>query len=144
MSPLLILQPKKRIVTPFWYQNCKNCKVLLPIRIWIWLKYSWNLLMCQGSFFAYPVGHTSFNQHFGQSFSTFYLAYTSLSCYALNLCCHGMPRLACHMKPNWSGVNLLNSTEKKEKHFDLLSKPEFGYSLAACTVYGGLHLHLLV
>ena len=21
-------------------QNCKNCKVVLPIRIWIWLKYS--------------------------------------------------------------------------------------------------------
>ena len=51
--------------------------------------------------------------------------------HALNLCCHGMPRLACQMKPNWSGVNLLNSTEKnRKKHFDLLSKPEFDYSLA--------------
>ena len=38
---------KNRIFTPFWYQNCKNCKVVLPIRIWIWLKYSWNLLMCK-------------------------------------------------------------------------------------------------
>ena len=39
--------------------------------------------------------------------------------------------IACHMKPNWSGVNLLNSTEKnRKKHFDLLSKPEFDYSLA--------------
>ena len=37
---------KNRIFTPFWYQNCKNCKVVLPIRIWIWMKYSWNLLMC--------------------------------------------------------------------------------------------------
>ena len=36
---------KNRILTLFWYQNCKNCKVELPIRIWIWLKYSWNLLM---------------------------------------------------------------------------------------------------
>ena len=31
---------------PFRYQNCKNCKLLLLIRILIWLKYSWNLLMC--------------------------------------------------------------------------------------------------
>ena len=38
---------KIRIFTSFWYQNCKNCKVVvLPIKIWIWLKYSWNLLMC--------------------------------------------------------------------------------------------------
>ena len=26
---------KKRIFTTFWYQNCINCKVLLPIRILI-------------------------------------------------------------------------------------------------------------
>ena len=38
---------KNRIFTPFWYQNCKKCKVVLPIKLWIWLKYSWNLLMCQ-------------------------------------------------------------------------------------------------
>ena len=37
---------KNRMFTPFLYQNCKNCKVVLPIRIWIWLKYSGNLLMC--------------------------------------------------------------------------------------------------
>ena len=37
---------KNRIFTPFWYQNCKKCKVVLPIKLWIWLKYSWNLLMC--------------------------------------------------------------------------------------------------
>ena len=36
---------KNRIFTPFWYQNCKNCKVVLPIRIWIWMKYFWNLLL---------------------------------------------------------------------------------------------------
>ena len=41
---------KNRIFTPFWYQNCKNCKVVLPIRIWIWLKYSWNLLMWDSPF----------------------------------------------------------------------------------------------
>ena len=38
---------EKRIFTTFWYQNCKNCKVVQPITIWIWLKYSWNLLMCR-------------------------------------------------------------------------------------------------
>ena len=37
---------KNRIFTPFWYQNCKNCKVVPPMKIWIWLEYSWNLLMC--------------------------------------------------------------------------------------------------
>jgi hypothetical protein len=39
---------KNRIFTTFWYQSCKNCKVVLPIRIWIWMKYSCNLLMCAG------------------------------------------------------------------------------------------------
>ena len=39
---------KNRIFTPFCYQNFKNCKVILPIRIWIWMKYSWNLLMWNG------------------------------------------------------------------------------------------------
>ena len=37
---------KYRIFTPFWYQSWKNCKVVLPIKIRIWLKYCWNLLMC--------------------------------------------------------------------------------------------------
>ena len=36
---------KHRIFTPFWYQNWKKCKLVLPIRIWIWMKDSWNLLM---------------------------------------------------------------------------------------------------
>ena len=36
---------KNRIFTPFWYQKCKNYKVVLPIRIWIWLKHSRNLPM---------------------------------------------------------------------------------------------------
>ena len=36
---------KNRIFTSFWYQKCKNCKVLMPIGTWIWLKYSGNLLM---------------------------------------------------------------------------------------------------
>ena len=45
---------KNRIFTTFWYQNCQTCKVVLPIQIWIWLKYSWNLLMCA------PVAITTF------------------------------------------------------------------------------------
>ena len=44
---------KNRIFTPFWYQNCKNCNVVLPIRIRIWLKCSWNLLMCLLKFVGY-------------------------------------------------------------------------------------------
>ena len=37
---------KTRMFIPCWYQNCKKCKVDLPIRIWIWLKCSWNPLIC--------------------------------------------------------------------------------------------------
>jgi hypothetical protein len=37
----------KWYLKPFLYQNCKNCKVLLPINIWIGLKYSWIFLMCK-------------------------------------------------------------------------------------------------
>ena len=47
---------KNRIFTPFWYQYCKNCKVVLPIKIWIWLKYSWNLLMCLGILDSFLAG----------------------------------------------------------------------------------------
>ena len=37
---------KKRIFTTFWFQNCKNCKVLLPWSRSIWKKYLWFLPLC--------------------------------------------------------------------------------------------------
>ena len=37
---------KKRIFTTFWYQNCKNCKVLMPWPRSIWKKYLWFLPLC--------------------------------------------------------------------------------------------------
>ena len=39
----MILLPKKKI---FWYQNCKNCKVLMPWPKSIWKKYLWFLPLC--------------------------------------------------------------------------------------------------
>ena len=42
---------KNRIFTPFWYKKCKNCNVVLSIRVWIWLKYSGNILMWLVSYF---------------------------------------------------------------------------------------------
>ena len=40
---------KKRIFTTFWFQNCKNCKVLLPWSRSIWKEYLWFLPLCKGS-----------------------------------------------------------------------------------------------
>ena len=42
----LLSSLRQYLLSAFWYQNCKNCKVLLLIRILIWLKYSWKLLIC--------------------------------------------------------------------------------------------------
>ena len=32
--------------THFGIKIFKNCAVVLPIKTWVWLKYSWNLLKC--------------------------------------------------------------------------------------------------
>ena len=41
---------KKRIFTTIWFQNCKNCKVLLPWSRSIWKEYLWFFPLCDRSY----------------------------------------------------------------------------------------------